>query len=312
MPQPERSWIFIAKCAPLGIAFAGFVQAADWSADIRPVEVARVPTYTEGVVVDHEGNLYVSHADRISKVTPHGKVSLWGKTPSPNGHKVLANGTHLVCDRKGAVYQLSAQGEILRSLASPEHGANDICLDTPNDGYYFTSPYASETEPKGTVYYVDNLGEVHIVAENLGFPNGIVLRPGGEILLVGESLYNRILEFPVTSPGKVGTHRVFAKLPAKGESQPDAKPDGMALDETGNLYVAHYGMGQVQVLDPQGKLLASLPGAGVFTSNVAFGGADRKQLYVTGSIGPTQQTTGMLVRLDLPWVTGRRILPKAP
>jgi gluconolactonase len=139
-----------------------------------------------------------------------------------------------------------------------------------------------------------------------------VLRPGGDKLLVGESLYNRVLEFPVLAPGKLGPSRVFAELPAKGASQPDAKPDGMALDEAGNLYVAHYGMGKVQVYDTQGTLLASLPGAGVFTSNVAFGGPAMDDLFVTGSIGPTEQTTGMLIRLHLPGVKGLRILPPAP
>ena len=104
-------------------------------------------------------------------------------------------------------------------------------MDTPNGGFYFTSPYASRTEPKGTVYYVDKLGEVHVVADNLGFPNGIVLRPGGETLLVGESLYNRVLEFAVDSPGKLGVRRVFAELPAKGEAQPAAKPDKPAASQ---------------------------------------------------------------------------------
>jgi gluconolactonase len=82
----------------------------------------------------------------------------------------------------------------------------------------------------------------------------------------------------------------------------------MALDESGNLYVAHYGMGQVQVFDPQGKFRASLSTGAVFTSNVAFAGPQVNQLFVTGSIGPTEQTTGLLVRLDLPWVKGLRIL----
>ena len=35
--------------------------------------------------------------------------------------------------------------------------------------------------------------------------------------------------------------------------QIDNQPDGMCLDADGNLYVAHYGMKQVQVLDPSGQ-----------------------------------------------------------
>ena len=297
------------KPSLLAVCVVSVLFAADWGGDVRPVEVARFPSYTEGVVVDHAGNLYVSHASQISKVTPGGQVSVWATTVSPNGHKVLADGTHLVCDRKGAVYLLDAAGRTLRTMASPQWGANDICLDTANGGFYFTSPYGSRGEPVGTLHYVDARGTANLAAGKLGYPNGLVLRPDGKTLLVGESQRNRIIEFPVLAPGKVGKFRVFAELPQKGPNQLDAKPDGMTLDAEGNLYVAHYGMGQVQVLDPRGRLLRSLPGGGIFTSNVAFAGPKMSQLYVTGSIGPAEQTTGLLTRLDLPWVQGLRILP---
>lgn len=286
--------------------------ATDWSKEIKPVSVARLPSYTEGVVVDRSGNLFVSHADRISRVTPDGEVSLWSKLPSPNGHKILPHGRHLVCDRNEAVYLLDADGTIIKKAASPPFGANDICLDLANGGFYFTSPYESRTEPRGRLYYVDRQENLHLVADGLGYANGVVLRPGGKTLLVGESLFNRILEFPVLSPGKLGAARVFADLPQPESGQPAAKPDGMALDEDGNLYVAHYGMGAVQVLDPQGRLLASLRGAGVFTSNVAFAGPEQNQLYVTGSIGPTEQTEGLLLRFDLAGVRGVALWPIRP
>ena len=280
------------------------VFGADWSREIKPVSVARLPSYTEGVVVDLAGNLFVSHADRISRVTPDGEVSLWSELPSPNGHKILPDGRHLVCDRKGAVYLLEVDGTVVKKAVSPPFGANDICLDPASDGFYFTSPYESRTEPRGQLYYVDREENLHLVADWLGYANGVVLRPDGKTLLVDESLFNRILEFPVLSPGKLGPARVFADLPKPGSGQPAAKTDGIALDEDGNLYVAHYGMGAVQVLDTEGRLLASLRGAGVFTSNVAFARPDRNQLYVTGSIGPTEQTEGLLLRFDLPGVRG--------
>ena len=297
------------------VLLAGFslssAVGADWSHDTKPLSIARLPSYTEGVVVDQAGNLYVSHADRISRVTPSGQVSLWAKLPSPNGHKILPNGRHLVCDRTGAVYLLQADGTVIKKAASPPFGANDITLDLANGGFYFTSPYESRTEPRGRLYYVDREENLHLLAEGLGYANGVVLRPDGKTLLVGESLFNRILEYPVLSPGKLGAARVFAELPQPDAGQPAAKPDGMALDDDGNLYVAHYGMGAVQVLDPDGRLVATLGGAGVFTSNVAFAGPDRNQLYVTGSIGPTEQTEGLLLRFDLPNVRGVALIPES-
>ena len=66
--------------------------------ELKPVEMVRTNDYTEGVVVDHEGNLYFSHEKIVTKVTPDGKASTWAETGAPNGHKVLADGTHLICD----------------------------------------------------------------------------------------------------------------------------------------------------------------------------------------------------------------------
>jgi gluconolactonase len=82
----------------------------------------------------------------------------------------------------------------------------------------------------------------------------------------------------------------------------------MCLDAAGNLYVAHYGMGQVQVLNPAGKLIARYPGGNLLTSNVAFAGPRFDQLFVTGAIH-ADGTPGALYRLDL-GVRGLEILPK--
>ena len=149
---------------------------------------------------------------------------------------------------------------------------------------------------------------VHLVASGLAFPNGIVLRPDGRTLVVGESGHNRVLSYPVLSPGKVGAQNVFATLPAKQGDQIDNAPDGMALDADGNLFVAHYGMHTVQVLSPDGKLLRSYPGGNLTTSNVAFGGPAMDQLYVTGALADEKTSRGALWRLDLKGVKGLKLL----
>ena len=61
--------------------------------------------------------------------------------------------------------------------------------------------------------------------------------------------------------------------PAKDEAagQVDNQPDGMCLDRAGNLYVAHFGMKQVQVLDPTGKLVARYDGGNLTT--LIYGGS---------------------------------------
>jgi gluconolactonase len=276
----------------------------------EPVQVVRTNDYTEGVVVDHDGNLYFSHEKIVTKVTPDGKASTWAQTGSPNGHKVLADGTHLICDAsRHALLHLAADGTELKPAATesdgkPLRGPNDLTLDTPSGGVYFTDPASSDDKnPDGTVHYLDSRGTCHTVARSIAFPNGIAIRPGGKELLVAESRRNRILKFPIVEPGKLGDFSVLIDLPRKGEGQIDNQPDGIALDADGNLYVAHYGMRQVQVISPEGKLIRHHPGGNLTTSNVAFAGPEMDRLYMTGG------NPGALFRLDLPGVKGLVILP---
>ena len=292
------------------VAVAGELPTAD---QVKIVKLLEVPNYCEGVVFDHQGNGYISHKDTITKFSLDGTATTWAQTGAPNGHKVLADGSHLVCDAsQHAVLHLDANGKP-REPASrecngkPLRGPNDLSLD-PAGGFYFTDPLGSDDKKLiGTVHYVDPAGKTHLVAGGLAFPNGIILAPGGKRLLVGESRKNRILEFEVLAPGKVGAMKVFADLPVKQGDQVDNQPDGMCLDAAGNLYVAHYGMRQVQVLDPQGKIIRRYPGGNLTTSNVAFGGPQHNQLFITGGLG-LESGGGGLFRLDLN-VDGLKILP---
>jgi gluconolactonase len=283
---------------------------------ITPMKLLEVDHYCEGVVFDADGRGYLSHGKVIVQFTLDGQGKVWAETGSPNGHKILADGTHLVCDAsQHAVLHLSPDGRLLEP-ATREcdghalRGPNDLTLDTPNGGFYFSDPGgSSDKEPIGTVHYVDRQGRTHLVDRDLAFPNGIVLAPDGKRLLLAESKHNRVLAYEVLSPGKTGRRTVFANLPEKDTStgQIDNQPDGMCLDAAGNLYVAHYGMKQVQVLSPDGKLLARYPGGNITTSNVAFGGPNLDQLFVTGGLGP-ESGPGGLFRLDL-HVKGLKILP---
>ncbi|MDZ4817651.1 MAG: SMP-30/gluconolactonase/LRE family protein [Planctomycetota bacterium] len=294
-------------------------SAAELPADdqIKAVELFKVPAYCEGVVFDHDGNGYVSWKKSMTKFSLDGMNKVWVETGSPNGHKVLADGTHLVCDgTHNAILHLDADGKLLPH-ASQEcngkklRGPNDLTLDTPNDGFYFTDPGGSEGDNHiGTVHYVDSKGKTHLIDDGLAFPNGIVLRPDGKTLLVAESKKNRILVYKISAPGKASARQVFIDLPEKDttKGQIDNQPDGMCLDVDGNLYVAHYGMKQVQVIDPTGKLIRRYDGGNLTTSNVAFGGPKHDQLFVTGGIGSEKDPSGGLFRLDL-GVPGVKILP---
>ncbi len=62
-------------------------------------------------------------------------------------------------------------------------------------------------------------------------------------------------------------------------------PDGMALDAEGNLYVAQVGMGAVWAFTPLGEPLYRIrcEHIGLMTTNMAFGGTEGRELYITVS-----------------------------
>ena len=308
----------LAIMAPFVFGLATCREAAaepPEAAQTKTTPLFRVPSYCEGVVFDHAGNGYVSWGKSITRFNREGQT-IWAETGAPNGHKVLADGTHLVCDASHhAVLRLSADGKMLEPPASnscngkPLRGPNDLSLDTPHGGFYFSDPGDSSLKnPIGTIHYVNAAGKTSLLDDGLAFPNGIVLTPDGKKLYLAESQKNRVLLYEVQGPGKLGMRKVFAELPKHPSGDLERnQPDGMCLDAAGNLYVAHYGMQQVQVLDTSGKLIRQYDGGNVTTSNVAFGGPKHDQLFITGGIQYGEGEGGVF-RIDL-GVPGLVILP---
>lgn len=275
-------------------------------ARIKPAPVVITNDYTEGVVVDRDGNLYFSHGKIITRTTPDGKAAPWAETGAPNGHKILPNGEHLVCDgSRKAVLRLDNAGKVIGTAAEGMSGGleirtpNDLTLD-PQGGFYFTD----SVPQTGAVHYVAPDGARRLVAKNINFANGIALSADRKRLFVAESLENRILVISLKAPGvPEGEPRFFAELPRNTERPGKEwnQPDGVALDADGRLWVAHYGMKAIHVLGPRGRLLMSYDGGNRTTSNLCFAGPKSSTLYATGG------EPGGLFRLDVN-VPGLRLM----
>lgn len=287
--------------------------------------VSELPTFGEGVVFDEEGRLFVSSpfTDSILLIDEAGSPQTWAKVSNPNGHKVLADGTHVVMERAesgGAVVYLDPEGQVIKRITEDEEGQpiqepNDVAVDLENGGFYFTAPGPFQGDAPGRVYYVDSEGDICTVSDGeIDFPNGIVLRPNGQTLIIGESLQNRVLQFEVRQPCELGPSQVFAVLPSQPNAwtSGEAEPDGMALDEAGNLYVAHFGAGLVRVFSPTGELLGSLGTGASSITNFAFSANNPSELYVYAANGNSLEELdegGRIIRLTLSGVDGLRLIP---
>jgi len=283
--------------------FLGFHVPVISQDELVPTKVASISTFAEAPVFDPEGNLYVSEpfGGPISVVSPQGKVAIWANLDGPNGHKILADGTHLVCERvRKVILRLDSDGKILEEAVTecgghPLRAPNDIVLDQQG-GFYFTDP-GNKEDPIGRIGYVDADGASHLVAEISGFPNGIAISPDNQILYVADFANNKILAFPIYAPTKVGPMKLFTELPNLGDEF--GGPDGILCDESGNLFVAHFGTGNIRILNPEGKLIRSLPAGQLWVSNLTFGRPEGKTLYMTGSPKGQTRETGVVYKLDI-------------
>ena len=135
------------------------------------------------------------------------------------------------------------------------------------------------------VYYASPGGkEVKRMIDNMAFPNGICLSPDFKTLYIADCMRNQVWACPIVSPGviDIGFSHIFNSLPNGGWG-----PDGMCVDEKGNLYQAQYGGGKVVVIAPEGGTIGEIKlpfGAGSETTNCCFGtGQYANTLYITES-----------------------------
>jgi sugar lactone lactonase YvrE len=202
-----------------------------------------------------EGRLYVSdfYTQRVLAVAMDGTADIVAQVPhQPSGLGFLPDGRMLIVsmrDRK--VLRREADGSLIEhaDLSSLAHWhCNDMLVD--HDGRAWVGNFGFDLEDGSStrttvLICVDPNGTSKVVADELGFPNGMALTPDGLTLIVAESMMNRLTAFNVTN-GSLGDRRTwaaFGDLPTSTNftealGQLAVAPDGICLDAEGAVWVA--------------------------------------------------------------------------
>jgi gluconolactonase len=263
--------------------------------------------------VDAAGNVFFSDisGNRILKMDSQGSVSTFradsGRT---NGNTFDAQGRLISCEgaengpggRRRIVRTNIATGEVEvltdRYEGMRYNSPNDVVVDSLGR-VWFTDPlYApdrSVMEQKDeAVYRIDRDGKVTrvITQPAIGRPNGLAITPDARTLYLVDSDPSpggnrKIWTFEISADGAAGKQRLVYDF-GRGRGG-----DGMRLDSRGNLWIAagitvprHANETAevppgVYVVTPEGKLLGRIPIPEDVITNLAFGGPDKKMLYVT-------------------------------
>ena len=140
---------------------------------------------------------------------------------------------------------------------------------------------------KGSFYMVDKDLSVKTIIPEMEHYNGICFSKDNKTMYVVDSYNFAILAFPYdVAAGHAGDPIPLVKVPEEYFAI-----DGLAIDEAENLYLATWS-GWLLKYDPAtGELTERVKTGCPFISCPGFGGADRKDLYLTTSIwgyGPAE------------------------
>jgi len=257
--------------------------------------IAKGLKFPEGPAIDYwTGDLYVTDAEvgivvKILKGKPERVVDTGG---TPTGLAIFKNKLYIADSGVNGILQYDFSKEKLEVYVEnykgePFNGPNDLVFDAEG-GLYFTTPLDSEKIPKGKIFYVNPRGKVELFSNKLYFPNGICLSKRGDTLLVAETHKQRIISFSLTGRNKGDSFTVLAELPGK--------PDGLCIDQRGNIYAALYGSGCIIKLSQEGEVLEKLRVPGTRPTNIAFGGCDLSSLFITEVDGNQVLEESMNVR----------------
>ena len=257
------------------------------SAWIAARQHGKLGSFLEGPAFDRAGNLYCTDIPygRVFRVSPQGEFELVAEYDGePNGLKIHKDGRIFIADHKKGLLLLDPQrGSVTPVLENangvPFRGLNDMIFADNGDLYFTDQGNSGLHDPYGSVYRLRVDGRLDCVLRNLASPNGIALDREERNLFVNLTRANAVWRVPLLPSGEATRVGLFLQL-----SGATGGPDGLAVDDNGGLAVSHAGFGSVWLFDKFGEPLYRVKScAGPSTTNIAFGGPDRRTLYITES-----------------------------
>lgn len=282
--------------------------------------------FPEGPVAMADGSVVLVEikGQRLTRVSPAGeRVTIVDLPGGPNGAALGPDGKVYVCNNGGFEWR-TIMGQTISGHAAKDYrggsiqrvdlatrqvetlftrvgdkrlkGPNDLVFDAKG-GFWFTDHGKDyeETRDHGGLYYVaPGAREPAEVVFPMQAPNGVGLSPDGKTVYVAETFTSRLWAFDLEAPGKIAPSafpvpgRVVANLPGI------QLLDSLAVEEDGSICVATLLNGGVTrfLADGSGTEHTALPD--LFVTNICFGGADRRDAFVTLS------GTGKLAKLRWP------------
>lgn len=216
---------------------------------------------------------------RIHRCAADGSRRTSWEAPGQPGFVVPSADGGLVCALENGLYRFDeASGEFTSLLkvedALPGNRFNDGHVDAGGN-LWFGSMDDAQAAPTGALYRLGRDGVLARADDGYIITNGPAVSPDGRTLYHTDTPLRRVYAFLLREDGVLAAKRVFLQLPE------GSRPDGMAVDSEGHLWIALFGAGRVERYTPDGRLVAQVRFPCTNITKLAFGGDDLRTAYVT-------------------------------
>jgi gluconolactonase len=253
-------------------------------------------SFTEGPVWDEPNNRLLFSdipSNKIFSWSSDQGVSIYRSNSNfSDGLTFDMNWNLVACEHQSRSISLQTGKNEVTTLVNSFKGMK---LNSPNDvitakdgSILFTDPIyglregmggpaEQELSFQGVFRLPPDSRELELISDTFERPNGLVLSSDEKHLFIIDTVRQHIRVFNILDDWNFTGGNVWAEL---RDDDCIGRPDGMKVDLQGNIFST--GPGGIWVLDKNAKLLGRifLPDK---TSNLAWGGQDRKSLFITSS-----------------------------
>ena len=217
----------------------------------------------------------------------------------PDGRLLFVSAVDGLLMRQDPDGSLVTHGDL--GVASIPPAINELVVGSKGDAYVNGGGFdlsAGDAFAPGVVAVVAPDGSARQVADDLAFPNGMLIMPDDQTLIVGESYAKRLTAFDIAEDGDLSNRRVWAEL---GEGV----PDGICVDTENCIWYADVPNKRCVRVREGGEVLQTVElDRGCFAC--ALGGPDRRTLYMVAQEwnGPARMfegpSTGQVLAIRAP------------
>jgi sugar lactone lactonase YvrE len=252
----------------------------------------------------HDGHLWFSdmHTGQVFKadLTTASPQEVVVVDDQPSGLGWLPDGSLLIScmiDRKvrrlGAAGVLSEFADVSRFTDAP---INDLVVDGRGRSFlggFVYDLYAVAPQEPGPIFRLDIDGTATVVDADMVFPNGSIILPGTDTLVVAETWAARLTAFDIDEHGDLSNKRIWAELPT------GSTPDGICVDAEGAVWASSIATSQFLRVEAGGRVTHTIDVVGRCATDCVLGGPGGTTLFLlTSNSWQPAETAGRDGRIE--------------